>query len=130
VPNPIDRNRRIPPGRRFAGPVAMLYRTDGPNEVVRFEGDYFRHTPQGVLHGATEAYRAVRLAQGGLQGRIERAEKPGPIPLAQRRRSASVRPQLAQVSSYFATGKRIPDIRLRPLFSARGDDARADFEAA
>ena len=24
----------------FAGPVAMLYRTDGPNEVVRFEGDY------------------------------------------------------------------------------------------
>jgi homogentisate 1,2-dioxygenase len=26
----------------FAGPVAMLYRTDGPNEVVRFEGDYRR----------------------------------------------------------------------------------------
>jgi homogentisate 1,2-dioxygenase len=24
----------------FAGPVATLYRTDGPNEVVRFEGDY------------------------------------------------------------------------------------------
>ena len=24
----------------FAGPVAMLYRTDGPNEVIRFEGDY------------------------------------------------------------------------------------------
>src|ERR1700681_1035106 len=24
----------------FAGPVAMLYRTDGPNEVVRIEGDY------------------------------------------------------------------------------------------
>jgi hypothetical protein len=24
----------------FAGPVAMLYRTDGPNEVVRFVGDY------------------------------------------------------------------------------------------
>jgi homogentisate 1,2-dioxygenase len=24
----------------FAGPVAMLYRTDGPNEIVRFEGDY------------------------------------------------------------------------------------------
>jgi homogentisate 1,2-dioxygenase len=24
----------------FAGPVAMLYRTDGPNEAVRFEGDY------------------------------------------------------------------------------------------
>jgi homogentisate 1,2-dioxygenase len=24
----------------FAGQVAMLYRTDGPNEVVRFEGDY------------------------------------------------------------------------------------------
>ena len=24
----------------FAGPVAMLYRTDGPNEVVRFEGEY------------------------------------------------------------------------------------------
>src|SRR5438132_12342412 len=24
----------------FAGPVAMLYRTDGPNEVVRVEGDY------------------------------------------------------------------------------------------
>jgi len=24
----------------FAGPVAMLYRADGPNEVVRFEGDY------------------------------------------------------------------------------------------
>ena len=26
--------------RGFAGPVAMLYRIDGPNEVVRFEGDY------------------------------------------------------------------------------------------
>ena len=26
----------------FAGPVAMLYRTDGPNEVVRVEGDYRR----------------------------------------------------------------------------------------
>jgi homogentisate 1,2-dioxygenase len=24
----------------FAGPVAMLYRTDGPNEVLRFERDY------------------------------------------------------------------------------------------
>src|SRR5882762_3300440 len=24
----------------FAGPVAMLYRTDGPNEIVRVEGDY------------------------------------------------------------------------------------------
>jgi homogentisate 1,2-dioxygenase len=24
----------------LAGPVAMLYRTDGPNEAVRFEGDY------------------------------------------------------------------------------------------
>src|SRR6266436_4979370 len=24
----------------FAGPGAMLYRTDGPNEVVRIEGDY------------------------------------------------------------------------------------------
>jgi hypothetical protein len=26
----------------FAGPVAMLYRTDGPNEIVRIEGDYRR----------------------------------------------------------------------------------------
>jgi hypothetical protein len=24
----------------FQGPVAMLYRTDGPNEIVRVEGDY------------------------------------------------------------------------------------------
>ena len=24
----------------FAGPVAMIYRTEGPNEVVRVEGDY------------------------------------------------------------------------------------------
>jgi hypothetical protein len=24
----------------FAGPVAMLYGPDGPNEVVRIEGDY------------------------------------------------------------------------------------------
>ena len=24
----------------FAGPVEMLYRTDGPDEVVRVEGDY------------------------------------------------------------------------------------------
>src|ERR1700726_4919857 len=23
----------------FAGPVAMIYRTDGPNEVIRVEGD-------------------------------------------------------------------------------------------
>jgi hypothetical protein len=34
----------LPLGKRtsicFAGLVAMLYRTDGPNEVVRFEGDY------------------------------------------------------------------------------------------
>src|SRR5215208_1915182 len=24
----------------FQGPVAMIYRTDGPNEVIRVEGDY------------------------------------------------------------------------------------------
>ena len=24
----------------FAGPVAMIYRTEGPNEVIRVEGDY------------------------------------------------------------------------------------------
>src|SRR6202140_3768072 len=26
----------------FAGPVAMIYRTEGPNEVVRVEGEYRR----------------------------------------------------------------------------------------
>src|SRR5437764_10378220 len=26
----------------FAGPVAMIYRTEGPNEIVRVEGEYRR----------------------------------------------------------------------------------------
>jgi hypothetical protein len=34
------------------------------------------------------------------------------------------------VPGYIATGKRISDIRICPLFSSRGDDARSFFEAA
>jgi hypothetical protein len=34
------------------------------------------------------------------------------------------------MSGYFTTGKRVTDIRYRPLFSGWGDDARAFFEAA
>ena len=34
------------------------------------------------------------------------------------------------MSSYITTGKRVSDICLRPLFSGRGDDARAFLETA
>jgi hypothetical protein len=34
------------------------------------------------------------------------------------------------VPGYITTGKRISDIRICPLFSGRGDDARSFFEAA
>lgn len=81
-------------------------------------------------NAAESASTVCRLSQCSLQGRIERAEEPGPIRLGQRGWPAGVRPQLAQVPSDLTTGKRIADIRLRPLSSGRGDDARALLEAA
>ena len=39
-------------------------------------------------------------------------------------------PQLAQIPGYIPTGKRVADIRLCPLLSGRGDDARSFPDAA
>jgi hypothetical protein len=47
----------------FAGPVAMLYRTDGPNEVVRIEGDYRRGRSTAPMSlPPTQQIRAADLA--------------------------------------------------------------------
>jgi hypothetical protein len=59
-----------------------------------------------------------------LHCRIKGAEKTGPVLLGQRSGSAGIRSQLPQVPGYFATGKRVSYIRLRPLLVGRGDDAR------
>src|ERR1700756_2079130 len=45
----------------FAGPVAMLYRTDGPKEVVRIEGDY----PPRQINSADVAAADAIDARGG-----------------------------------------------------------------
>src|ERR1700751_538384 len=71
-----------------------------------------------------------RLPHCSLQGRIKRAEKPGPVPVGQMSRSAGIRSQLPQVPGYLSTGERITYIRQWPLFANRGDDARAFFETA
>src|SRR5437899_12761528 len=39
----------------FAGPVAMLYRTDGPNEIIRVEGDYRSRAVDSADVVATDA---------------------------------------------------------------------------
>src|SRR5262249_41236903 len=67
---------------------------------------------------------AGRLSQCSLHGRIECAKKPRPVPLRQQGWPASNSPQFPQVPRYFTTGKCVADIRSRPLFSGRGDDAR------
>ena len=71
-----------------------------------------------------------RLAQCSLQCRIERAEKPGSVPLGQRSRSAGIGSELPQVLGYFTTGKGVTYIPLRPLFAGRRDDTRALFKTA
>ena len=48
----------------FAGPVAMLYRTDGPNEVVRFEGDYRRG--RSTVPISSHPMRTTRAAAGRI----------------------------------------------------------------
>ena len=79
---------------------------------------------------SAEGGSAAGVSHCSLQGRIERAEKPGPIPVGQRSRSAGIRSQLSQVPGYLSTGERITYIRQCPLFANRGDDARAFFETA
>jgi len=41
--------------RGFAGPVAMIYRTEGPNEVVRVEGEYRRREIDSADIAASDA---------------------------------------------------------------------------
>jgi hypothetical protein len=69
------------------------------------------------------------LSQCSLHCRVERTEEPRPVPVGQRGWPAGVCPQLPQVSGYFTTGKRIADIRFRPVFSGWRDDAGTSFEA-
>ena len=71
-----------------------------------------------------------RLSQCSLHSRIKRAEKPGPILLGQRSRSASIGSELAQVWRNLPAGKSVTYVRRRPLFSGRGDDARPLLETA
>ena len=47
----------------FAGPVAMLYRTDGPNEVVRLEGEYRPRQVDSADVVAPDAIRELWLQQ-------------------------------------------------------------------
>jgi hypothetical protein len=81
-------------------------------------------------HSAEGGSAGGRLSHCSLQGRIKHAEKPGPVPVGQRSRSAGVRSQLPQVPGYLSTGERITYIRQCPLFANRGDASRAFFEAA
>ena len=81
-------------------------------------------------HSAEGGSAAGRLSHCSLQGRIKRAEKPGPVPVGQRSRSAGIRSQLPQVPGYLSTGERITYIRQCPLFANRRDAARAFFETA
>src|SRR5262249_21580116 len=62
----------------FAGPVAMLYRTDGPNEVVRVEGDYRSRavdsadvvsTDAGDPRGVPQIVWATRVVAVGISRR-------------------------------------------------------------
>ena len=73
---------------------------------------------------------ARRLSQCRLQGRIKCAQKPGPIPLGERRWAARIRSELSEVPRYLTAGECIADIRLSPLFAGRGDDARSLLETA
>src|SRR5260370_8043512 len=81
-------------------------------------------------HSAEGGSAAGRLSHCSLQGRIKRAEKPGPVPVGQRSTFAGIRSQLPQVPGYLSTGERITYIRQCPLFANRGDAARAFFETA
>src|SRR5271166_4570077 len=91
-----------------------------------------RTIPAGRQQMGAPAFRSAvgRLSQCSLQGRIECAEKPGPVLLGQRSRSAGVRSEFAEVPRDLTTSKGVTYIRLRPLFAGRGDDARAFFETA
>ena len=62
----------------FAGPVAMLYRTDGPNEVVRIEGDYRpRQIDSADIVAADYDGPARRAADPAVQrGRLDRDQPP------------------------------------------------------
>lgn len=91
---------------------------------------YYNQLPTDLFRICRPAVAADLLSRCRLQGRIERVEQPGPIPLGQRGRPAGVRPQLAEVPGYLTTGKRIADIGLRPMFSHWGDDTCPFLEAA
>ena len=64
-----------------------------------------------------------RLSQCSLQGRIECAEKPGPVPLGERRWAARIRSELPEMLRYLTADECATDIRLSPSFAGRGDDA-------
>ena len=66
----------------FAGPVAMLYRTDGPNEVVRFEGDYRPRQIDSADVGAPDAsdprggWQTVLSADVAVERQGRRGDQP------------------------------------------------------
>ena len=66
---------------------------------------------------------ARRLSQCSLQGRIECDEKPGPVPLGERRWAARIRSELPEMLRYLTADECATDIRLSPSFAGRGDDA-------
>jgi hypothetical protein len=58
-------------------------------------------------HSTEGGSAAGRLSHCSLQGRIKNTEKPGPVLVGQRSRSAGIRSQLPQVPGYLSTGERI-----------------------
>ena len=67
---------------------------------------------------------ANRLSQCSLQGRIERAEKPGPVTLGERKWAARIRSELPEVPRYLTADESVTNIRLGPSFANGGGDAR------
>ena len=82
----------------FAGPVAMVYRTEGPNEVVRVEGEYRRREIDSADVVSVRRERSARRLAGaaverGRRGRGQPAAPGDALPLPQpRRRSPLFRP--------------------------------------
>jgi len=80
----------------------------------------------GVAVGSAQSTidsAARRLSQCSLQGRIECAEKLGPVPLGERRWAARIRSELPEMLRYLTADECATDIRLSPSFAGRGDDA-------
>ena len=88
--------------------------------------------PGKVATDGPSAFRSAvgRLSQCSLQGRIECAEKPGPVTLGERRWAARIRSDLPEVPRYLTADKSVTDIRLGPSFANGGNDARSLLETA